>query len=104
MKKRLRRTTMQVCFSGLLGSPWGSPGSGWDGSIRVVLYFDDLEAFLAYHAGGCPYVPPELLDRGRGLGLVPVPCVAGEKDDPATCFAFLICSRRSGKANLLGLR
>ena len=46
--------------------------------------------------------PPELLDRGRGLGLVSVPCVVVEEDDP--CFVFRICSRRLGRAGPLGLR
>ena len=48
--------------------------------------------------------PPELLDRGRGLGLVSVPCVVVEEDDSATCFAFRICSQRSGRAGPLGLQ
>ena len=48
-------------------------------------------------------VPPELLDCGSGLGLVSVLCVVVEEDDPANRFAFLICTRRSGKAGLLGL-
>ena len=41
--------------------------------------------------------PPELLDRGRDLGLVFVTCVAGKLAAPATCLAFPICSRRSGR-------
>ena len=49
-------------------------------------------------------VPPELLGRGRGWGLVFVTCAVEEGDGPATCLAFLICSRRSGKADPLGLR
>ena len=48
--------------------------------------------------------PLELLDRGRGLGLVSLPWVVVEEDDPAICFVFRICSRRSSRADPLGLR
>ena len=49
-------------------------------------------------------VPLELLDRGRGWDLVFGTCAAGELDVPATCLAFLICSRRTGRADPVGLR
>ena len=49
-------------------------------------------------------VPPEPLDRGRGLGLAFAFGAAGELDDPAICLFFRICIRKSGKVVLLGPR
>ena len=46
--------------------------------------------------------PPELLNRGRGMGLAFGFGVVEESGDPATCLPFRICSRRSGRVALLG--